>query len=378
MVAGCGGDDDGGGGDDDAGAPDAATDPERDAALEDAYGAWKTRYLRRGCGDDRAYVAFGEADQLTVSEAHGYGMLILPLMAGVDPEAQELFDAMHAYFVDHPSVNSDALMAWSQDAACDSNMGADSATDGDLDIAYGLLLADAVWGSGGEVDYLGEALRVIDAIWEHEVGDGAWLLLGDWAQADTEYYQATRSSDLMPGHLAAFAGASGDARWDALADSVVDTVEAVQGAHAPDTGLLPDFIRLDGEPVPAEPGFLESSDDGAYSWNACRDPWRLATGPARARDAASRIVTWMEQETDGDPARLRAGYALDGTPLADTDYLSMAYAAPAGAGGLSAAAHRPWLDAAWALALTAEPDDYYADTLRLLSMITMAGRWRAL
>ncbi|HUS68246.1 MAG TPA: glycosyl hydrolase family 8 [Kofleriaceae bacterium] len=361
----------GGGGDSDAGP--------RDEALAAAYDAWKERYLERGCGEGRAYVAFGVADQLTVSEAHGYGMLILPMMADHDPEAQELFDAMHAYFVDHPSVSSDGLMAWSQDEACESNMGADSATDGDLDIAYGLLLADATWGSDGDIDYRAEALRVMDAIWEHEVdASGAWLLLGDWAEPGDDQYEATRSSDLMPGHLTAFAGASGDEKWNDLADAVMATIESLQAEHAPNTGLLPDFIRLDGDaPAPAEPGFLEADSDGAYSYNACRDPWRLAVGPERARAAAARIVSWMEEETGGDPSAIRAGYALDGTPLPDTDYVTMAFVGPAAAGAMAEpAAHAAWRDAGWEVLAVAEPEGYYEDTLRLLSMITLAGRWR--
>jgi len=37
----------------------------------------------------------------------------------------------------------------------------DSAADGDLDIAYALLLADRQWGSCGTVNYLLEAQRVL-------------------------------------------------------------------------------------------------------------------------------------------------------------------------------------------------------------------------
>ena len=41
-----------------------------------------------------------------------------------------------------------------------------SATDGDMDIAYSLLLADKQWGSDGEIDYLKQGKKVIDAIME--------------------------------------------------------------------------------------------------------------------------------------------------------------------------------------------------------------------
>jgi len=56
--------------------------------------------------------------------------------------------------------------------------GADSATDGDLDIAYALLLADNQWGSSGSVDYKAEALAVLSDILDKEVNRIDWNLLG--------------------------------------------------------------------------------------------------------------------------------------------------------------------------------------------------------
>ena len=137
------------------------SDPDRHAEVLAFYDAWKDLYLTEGCGDGRAYVlitaggkdAYGgsEAQTITVSEAHGYGMLILALMADHDPEAQRLFDAMLAYRDDHPAASDPALMSWDQVEGC-ANAGAEaggdhSATDGDLDIAFALLLADRRWGS---------------------------------------------------------------------------------------------------------------------------------------------------------------------------------------------------------------------------------------
>lgn len=51
-------------------------------------------------------------------------------------------------------------MAWFQTKSCTSAEGADSASDGDLDIAYPLLLADKQWGSCGAIDYAAEAQQV--------------------------------------------------------------------------------------------------------------------------------------------------------------------------------------------------------------------------
>ena len=55
-----------------------------------------------------------------------------------------------------------------------------SATDGDLDIAFGLLLADKQWGSAGAINYLAEARKVIAAIKMFEMNqnsDGCSLMV---------------------------------------------------------------------------------------------------------------------------------------------------------------------------------------------------------
>lgn len=69
---------------------------------------------------------------------------------------------MYRYFRAHPSEINPDLMAWQQadtgTEIIDIN-GVDSATDGDMDIAYALLLADSQWGSSGEINYLSQAKR---------------------------------------------------------------------------------------------------------------------------------------------------------------------------------------------------------------------------
>ena len=42
-------------------------------------------------------------------------------------------------------------MAWAQNQSCQNVSGPDSATDGDLDIAYALLLADRQWAINGAI-----------------------------------------------------------------------------------------------------------------------------------------------------------------------------------------------------------------------------------
>jgi endoglucanase len=136
--------------------------PDLDATVLASYRAWKQAYLKSGCGEGRYYVDPGTdvsggklARSISISEGHGYGMVITAFMAGADPDARRIFDGLYAFFRDHPSAGSPDLMAWKQVEGCANidlrNTG--SATDGDMDIAYALLLADRQWGSDGAINY---------------------------------------------------------------------------------------------------------------------------------------------------------------------------------------------------------------------------------
>src|ERR1044072_216140 len=89
-------------------------------------------------------------------------MLISALMAGADPDARDVFDGILRYVLAHPSSGHPDLHAAQQDGAGRDVGGANSATDGDLDTACGLLPGDRQWGAG----YRAWALRRIDALRE--------------------------------------------------------------------------------------------------------------------------------------------------------------------------------------------------------------------
>lgn len=374
-----------------------AGDPEvLDAAAAVFYDDWKARYLVGGCGDDRLYVwtSDGEradpgggqtGDSLTVSEAHGYGMIITALMAGYDPEAKALFDALYGFFRDHPAREAPDLMAWNQVVGCaDGPEGGDeSAADGDLDIAYALLLADAQWGSAGDIDYRGEAGRVLAAIAREEVHpDTGHVQLGSWVDPDEPaLFDALRCSDFMPGHLRAFAAL--DPAW-------LDTLEAgytlfldVQDRLSPETGLLPDFlVDTPGVAEAAAPGFLEGDTDGAYAYNACRVPLRVAvdglvSGEPRAARVAGRISAWFRQSTGGAPAAIGDAYALDGQHAWDEPDSTMAFIAPLAVASMLDPAEAEWRDALWTEVVERPLDAelYYGNTLKMLALIALSGNW---
>jgi endo-1,4-beta-D-glucanase Y len=359
------------------------------------YEDWKETYLRQNPyvkDETQYYVFYGEKEyaeahstvEVTVSEAHGYGMLITALMSDYDSEAKNIFDGMYHYYLAHPSSIGPHLMAWQQSdngkALVDSN-GADSATDGDLDIAYALLLADKVWGSSGEINYRQAAELVIDDIMKYDVShDDNILRLGDWAydvDKNDKYYTATRASDFIMQYFPVFYEVTGDERWMQLYDNTYGIINHFVEKYQ--TGLLPDFIIKDssGEWIPAPANFLENENDGVYEYNSCRVPWRISTDALvgkneDAKKYAETVNAFFVNETGGNPEKIMAGYTPDGKAVADWD--DLCFTAPL---MLSAAASgdTKWHDTVRKEVLDIGVDSYFGNTIAVLCLITDDGGW---
>lgn len=362
----------------------SAADLDRETAA--FYDTWKRRRLVPAKAPGELYVAFegedkkSDRDVISVSEGHGYGMIITALMAGHDPKAHDQFDGLFRFYKSHPSKNNPRLMSWRQDR--NDSKRRDSASDGDLDIAYALLLADRQWGSGGGVDYLAEAKQLIDAILQSDINrEISSVKLGDSIARDDPEYCDTRSSDLMPDHFRAFARATGRHDWSAILDKSYAIMTAVQAAHSPEAGLIPDFIcHVQKAPVPARPKYLESKQDGAYSYNACRLPFRVAldfliSGEPRSREVLGRINRWIRQKTGGDPAKIASGYTLGGREI-ETDS-QMCFVAPLAVSAMVDAGNQAWLDALTGFVINSSKEDtgYYDSTIKVLSLIALSGNW---
>jgi hypothetical protein len=225
----------------------------------------------------------------------------------------------------------------------------------DADMALGLLLAHAQWGSTGAVDYEKEALILIAAIRESTMGQETHLpVLGDWVVMDGEVYNQymLRSSDFMLVNFRAFGGASFDPFWQEAVTNSQQMLQSLQEHYSPQTGLIPDFIILSGDPHiprPAEGNFLEGPFDGAYGYNAGRVPWRLAadallSGDPTSAEIVGRISRWAEQITGGKAESFKAGYWLDGTPVDDSDYFSSFFLSPLGVAAMTNPQQQAWLN----------------------------------
>jgi len=355
----------------------------RDSATASFYDQWKAKFLQAGCGSGRFFVnTHGDTDGMVVSEGQGYGMEIVPLMAGHDPNAQAEFDGLYKYFRDHPSQNAKDLMAWNQNSSCKNIGGADSATDGDISIAFGLLLADRQWGSAGAINYLAEGKKVIAAIKAHDVNPQTKLLnVGDWALGDSQFQFGTRPSDYMLDHIRAFRNASGDSFWDDVLTAHQNLIASMVAKFASGTGLMPDFImntNTSAKPAPAN--WLESPDDGRYSWNSCRFPWHIGTdwlvsGDARSRTEALKLSNWIKGKAGGNASNIGSGYALSGSSTS-SDY-SLAFAAPFAVAASVDSSQEAWLNTMWTkiVGQSLASDAYFANSIKMQVMLVLSNNF---
>ncbi len=369
--------------------PNHRSQTQLDDDVRTFYNVWKQTYLLEAGTSEDGHplyrIAFGKSapnhDQ-TVSEGQGFGMVIMPIMAGYDTDAQNLFDGLWEFARTHPSEVDSRLMDWKVPDSIDGN---DSAFDGDADMALGLLLADAQWGSTGHINYKAEAETLLSGILESTIGPESRLpMLGDWVDASgTDFNQYTpRSSDFMLANFRAFGNATGDPVWDEIIVNSQAVMLSIQQNYSPTSGLMPDFIVMTGDnhiPQPAPPDFLEGADDGHYSYNAGRIPWRVGADALLNNDATSRAIAqkislWVESAANGDPTNIKAGYDLDGNPLPDSDYFTTFFVAPMGVAAMTNPDQLEWLNAVYD-SVYDQHQDYYEDSVTLLCLLVMTGNF---
>ncbi len=354
-----------------------------DDSVRSFYNHWKLRYIKSGVSNNQYYVWADGTGKQCVSEGQGYGMMIVALMAGHDTAAQTIFDGLYGYFKQHPSKRSPYLMAWAQTAVF-KNVDGSSATDGDMDIAYSLLLANKQWGSNGSINYLQEAHKMIAAIMQQEINPVTFsVIISNAVEHDSKDYFDMRSSDFMPSHFKAFKEASKDIKWDKVIGNNYQLFASLQSRFSEDAGLVPDFIlHIHKNPAPAYGMYLESKHDGHYNYNACRVPWRIAVdyllyGDTHAKAFVGKINTWIRETTEGHPDNISAGYDLNGNDLKGRYFEALSFIAPFAVAAMVDTSNQLWLNKLWdyLLGFKLKDYDYYDNSIKLLNMIILSGNY---
>jgi hypothetical protein len=134
-------------------------------------------------------------------------------------------------------------------------------------------------------------------------------------------------------------------------------------------------INTNTSPKPATGQVLEDPNDGAYWWNACRDPWRIGADAVTSGDSASlaaarKLNSWIKSKTGGNPSSIATGYKLNGTAIDPSS--DAAFFAPFAVTAMTDSGSQAWLDAIWNKMLTTPVNttSYYAASIQLQVMIT--------
>ena len=262
------------------------------------YSKWKREYLKSDCGAGMYRVEFQSPAGSTVSEGIGYGML-LTVYFGDRAE----FDGLWRFA--RRNFNSNRLLGWKVTCAgFDGSVGgADSATDGDVDMALALTAAVDQWGEAYRqpaVDYL-RAIRAHDTTLCSATGR-AMATNGDWDKGCS----ASNSSYWTPGYDRVFEAFTQDAFWGKMADDAI-TLWILD--RNPTTGFVANAVNQDGAAPPGQ---------NYVDYNGCRLPWRavldyLWYGTPEAKRIADRITDWVDAR---GPGHVFDGYNVDGTARA--------------------------------------------------------------
>jgi endoglucanase len=351
------------------------------ADIQTRFEGWKKNFVfERG---DEACVSqnipYKTNDISCSSSELAYGMLIAVYMDNAANQTRPLFDKFLAAY--DKRLDSVGLCGWrwiwdyvDSNLYRDSLWGRHSATDADLDAAMALLLASRQW---GDDKYRQRALRLIDAIWDHELDSTFNLKPGDdWDLAKNPGYLNFAAFRL-------FAQADSP-RWDTVAAQSWRLLQRNLAPSNTSVGLPSDWCRPDGTPSTKYGKDFTGYSKPTFHADAMRVPWRLAIeyawfGEARAKRIDSTIAAWAVGSSSfkGDVRKLTYNYHLDGTDAAYSPYPSFT-AGAFGAAGLVDARFRPWVDSCYAVVAARQDNAGYLASVNLLNMLLMSGQFENL
>jgi endo-1,4-beta-D-glucanase Y len=370
-----------------------------DSALSRFYHCWKKTYLVPIPDSSEDYILFHDKDQKKIrctSEAQGYGMSIIALMGAADDSAKFIYQRLFRYWQLHRIPTG--LMGWAQMKAGGANKDATAASDGDIDIAYSLLLADQQWHSSAQFPYRQAADTLIRNIMKYEINHSTWTVLIDAdgekhmedirtsqiKDKETDDYRKTRTSDFMPATFKVFGIVTGDPNWQRVVDSTYALFNKMQMLYSSGTGLLPDFISRLGTSNPHKGEYPKEPHSERYYNNACRVPWRIATdylvtGDKRAKAILNPMNSWVDGAAHGDPDSVFSGYETTGEAKSRDNELY--YTIPFGISAMIDTTRRRWVDKVWDWSLpdhhfmAKDPPDYFGENIKMLTMIVMSGNY---
>lgn len=319
--------------------------------LTNMYANWKATFVTGSGSSTR--VQRPENGNDTVSEGIGYGML-----AAVYMNDQTTFDLLLQYQQAH--LDSKGLMNWHiTSSGATASDGSFSATDGDEDIAFAMLMASDQWAATPTYDYLAMGRAMIESIRMYSLFSDGTLENGDnFNTADTlnidyfspAYYRLFQKA-IPDGGIFQFTVSSGYKHLLAQAGS---------------QGLVPDSSNL-------EDSTSCSTCKATYGYDACRTPWRIAmdwcwNSDPNAQTYLMKIGAFFNGV---GAANIGDGYSLTGSQTSGNH--NLAFSGPAGVGAMQG--FQSLVDGSFNLMVNPPSGNnaYFPQSLRVLSMLMMSG-----
>lgn len=315
-----------------------------------SYNNYKNNYLREApSGMKRVLFSDGYS---TVSEGIAYGMLL-----AVYANDQSSFDGLWRYYKYY--MNSRGVMHWKING--DGTIsGYNGATDAEEDAAMALIVADNQWESGGSINYLSDAITLINNIMQYEVEKPSYVLKpGDsWGGSDH-----TNPSYFAPAYYRIFYLITGDSQWLNVIDKSYDILS--KNAH-PTTGLVSDWCNASGAP----------KNNSVYYYDATRFPWRMANdylwfGTTQAKDYCVKIANFIKNS--GGTYAIGDRYALNGTKL--SSFHNNSFVGTFALASMADASFQGQLNDSYLDNVKTYPDGYFSQMLQSISLFMLTGNF---
>lgn len=314
------------------------------------YTNWKTKYLQT-CNSNIRPATNPISESLV--EAQGFAMVAVAYMGD-----KETFDKLYAYYKSKCTTAGCGLMGWKQ--TCDNISDQGSATDGDIDVACALVVANWQWPGGGydeKAKSLITTLKKIITTCSGKLtvypGCSNGTPWGGCSETDISYY--------TPAFFRYFAKITGDSSWSKLAD---DTQLIRDAAANATTGLVPDWQSVDGRAG-------SGSRVGYFGYDAVRAPYKqtldyLWYGTEKAGTWAKKLSTWA----NGIGVKsLKDGYQLNGTTQGSNHNMAVV-----GSFAVAAMANTQQIADAFAKEVVNISDDFwYSSYLGNLYLLALTG-----
>jgi endo-1,4-beta-D-glucanase Y len=255
--------------------------------LQQAWTEWKSGHITANNAGPapRLRVMGGFSISDTTSEGQGYGILLSSLL-----DEQAALDGLWLFTADHLDANG--LMNW-QIGGYRQVLGSGAATDGDIDMAMGMVNAcmkvrNGAWrASSNGVDYCRVAQNLITSIFQYEVdrpGQGPYagldnnigyeLLPGDQFNLRSEYPEGLINlSYFAPGYFRIFAEFTQNPGWLSVITRGYQIVNLAQAKSGNCARLISNWNQYDGDPQVVS---WQGETSNYFGWDAARFAWRVA------------------------------------------------------------------------------------------------------